>query len=146
MVARFDAVSRGVKRLDGARNTKQVWRPHVRTWGLSEANLLLKKVLVTLFWLFGPPRSDSAPGELLPPCPPVVKPLAVKFVYIRPYSLNTTTAFYFATECSDVTVFIWGRVHTTVLSYVTWPLTRVGLTSCPTLDVVLYQVLRVNEQ
>jgi len=30
--------SRGVTRLDGARGTKQVWRPYVRIWGLSEAN------------------------------------------------------------------------------------------------------------
>jgi len=29
-----------------------------------------------------------------------------QIVYIRPYSLNTTTAFYFATKCSDVTVFV----------------------------------------
>jgi len=25
---------RGVTRLNGARGKKQVWRPHVRTWGL----------------------------------------------------------------------------------------------------------------
>jgi len=43
-----------------------------------------------------------------------------------PYSLNTTTAMYFATECSDVTVFVWGHVHATILLlYLT--LTRVGL-------------------
>ena len=30
----------GVPRLDGARGKKQVWRPHVRTCGLSEANVL----------------------------------------------------------------------------------------------------------
>jgi len=33
-------VTRGVPRLDGARDKKQVWRPHIRVWGLSEANLL----------------------------------------------------------------------------------------------------------
>jgi len=45
--------------------------PHVwRNWGLSEANLLLKKVPVTLLGLFGAPRSDSTPGELRPPYPP----------------------------------------------------------------------------
>ena len=32
--------ARDVPRLDGARGRKQVWRPHVRTWGLSEANFL----------------------------------------------------------------------------------------------------------
>jgi len=35
---------RSVTRLDGAWGKKQVWRPHVRTWGLSEANVGL------LFW------------------------------------------------------------------------------------------------
>jgi len=29
-----------------------------------------------------------------------------QIVYICPYSLNTTTAFYSVTECSDVTVFL----------------------------------------
>ena len=29
----------GVARLDGARGKKQVWRPHVRTWGLSEEDI-----------------------------------------------------------------------------------------------------------
>jgi len=33
-------VTRGVTRLDGARGKKQVWRPHVRTWGFFEANVL----------------------------------------------------------------------------------------------------------
>jgi len=31
---------RGVTRLDSARGKKQFWRPHVRNWGLSEANVL----------------------------------------------------------------------------------------------------------
>jgi len=54
---------------------KQVWGPHVRTWGRSEAISLLKKVLVTLLWLFDAPRSDSAPGVLRPSLP-LVTPLA----------------------------------------------------------------------
>jgi len=36
----YHVTSRGVTRLDGARGEKQVRRPHVRTWGLSEANVL----------------------------------------------------------------------------------------------------------
>jgi len=44
-----------------------------------------------------------------------------QIIYIRPYSLNIITAFFFATECSDVTAFVWERVHATILSYVTWP-------------------------
>ena len=39
------------------------WCPHVRTWSLSEANLLLKKVHVTLLGLFGASRSDSVPPQ-----------------------------------------------------------------------------------
>jgi len=35
--------------------------------------------------------------------------------------LNTTTAFYFVTECSDVTVFVGGRVYATTHFYFTWP-------------------------
>ena len=43
--------------------------PHVRTWGLSEANVLFwKKVLMTFLELFGL-RSDSAPGESCPLAP-----------------------------------------------------------------------------
>jgi len=73
-------IGRGVTRLDGARRKKQVWRPHVRTWGFSEATVF-KKVLVTLLVRFGPlrghsasPRSDSAPVELCP-FAPFVTPL-----------------------------------------------------------------------
>ena len=34
---------------------------------------------------------------------------------------ETTTPFYFVTECSDVTVLVWGRVKATAHSYFTWP-------------------------
>ena len=51
--------SRGVTRLDYAK--KQVWQPHVRTWGLSEGRVLFKKVVATLLKLFGALRSDLAP-------------------------------------------------------------------------------------
>jgi len=33
-----------------------------------------------------------------------------QIVYIHPYSLNTTTAFYFVTECSNIAVFVRLRV------------------------------------
>jgi len=66
---------RGLERLDGARGEKQVWRPRVRTWGLSETNLATKKVLVTLLGLFGAPRiSDSTLGVLRPPSPSLAPP------------------------------------------------------------------------
>jgi len=56
---------RGVTRLDGARGKKQVWHPHVRTWALSEANLLYWRKY--LLGLFGAPHSHSSPGELRHP-------------------------------------------------------------------------------
>jgi len=75
MAAHFDAVSRGVTRLDAAWDNKQVWRPRIRAWGLSEANLLLKKVLATLLGLF------CARG-IAPPCP-IGTPLAVRlFMFV----------------------------------------------------------------
>ena len=46
-----------------------------------------------------------------------------QIVHFRPYSFNTTTAFYFATECSDVTVFVRLRAYAChhVLLCITWP-------------------------
>ena len=50
----FLCAGRGVTRLYGARGKKRVWRHHVRTWGLSEANVLhWRKYFVTLVGLFG---------------------------------------------------------------------------------------------
>jgi len=44
------------------------------------------------------------------------------FIYNLSYSLNTTIAFYFVTECSDVKVFVRLRgCHATTQSYFTWP-------------------------
>jgi len=67
--------------LDGARGKKQVWRPHVRTWGLPEANVLYwKNTLVTLLGLFEPSRSDLVPPQwfgaqgIVSPCPPRYAP------------------------------------------------------------------------
>ena len=66
---------RGETRLDDAWDKKQVWRPHARTWGLSEANVLYwRKCLWHCDFLV--PRSDSAPGELCP-LAPLVTPLVV---------------------------------------------------------------------
>ena len=56
---------RGVTRLDGAWGKKQIWRTHVRTTGLSKANVLFWKIAYDITVTFGPP-SDSAPGELCP--------------------------------------------------------------------------------
>jgi len=71
----------GVTRLDGARCKKQVWRPHVRNWSLSEANVLQWRKYLWLWWDFSAspaviwrPHSDSAPEELRSPCPPRYDP------------------------------------------------------------------------
>ena len=80
---------RGVTRLDGARGNgngnglffhmtqpiSRVWRPHVRTWGLSEANVLHWSTC-DIVGTFRCPHSDSAPGELCS-LPPVVTPLSI---------------------------------------------------------------------
>jgi len=62
--------TRGETRLDCVRGKKQVWRPDVRTRGLSEANVLLKKALVTLLGLFGVPAVIRRPGNCAPLAPP----------------------------------------------------------------------------
>jgi len=54
---------RGVTRLDGAWRKKHIWRSHVRTWGLSEANVRFQKSAYDIVVTFCP-RSNSAPGEL----------------------------------------------------------------------------------
>jgi len=46
---------------------------------------------------------------------------------IRPYSLNTTTTFYFVTECSDVTVVVLRACACQNTSVLYLALTRVGL-------------------
>jgi len=64
---------RGATTLDGSRDKKQVWRPHVRTWGLSEANVLHWNSC-DIVGTFRRTHSGSAPGELCP-LPPVLTPL-----------------------------------------------------------------------
>ena len=51
---------RGVTRLDGARGKKLVWRPQVRTWGLSEANYCIEESACNIVGLLCAPRSHSA--------------------------------------------------------------------------------------
>jgi len=52
--------ARAVPRSDGARGKKRVWRPHVRNWDLSEANVLHWRKYLWHYWDF------STPGELCP--------------------------------------------------------------------------------
>jgi len=56
-------IDRGVTRLDGAQGKMQVRRPHFRTWGLPEANVLYRRIYVWHCWDFWRPLSDSAPGN-----------------------------------------------------------------------------------
>jgi len=47
--------TRGVTRLDGARGKKQVWHSHVRTWSLSEVNVLYWRKYLWHCWDFSAP-------------------------------------------------------------------------------------------
>jgi len=59
-------IDRGVTRLDGARDKKQVWRPHVRTWGLSEEKALYWRKCLWHCWDFlAPPKRFGARGIAL---------------------------------------------------------------------------------
>ena len=66
---------RGVTRLDGARGKKQVWRPHVHIWGLSEANVLYCRKYLWHCWGFLAPFAViRRPENFPPPCPPGYAP------------------------------------------------------------------------
>jgi len=60
---------RGVTKLNSAWGKKQVWRPHARTWDLSEANVLFWKKCLWHCDFLASLRRDSAPGELYPLAP-----------------------------------------------------------------------------
>jgi len=55
---------RSVTRLDGARAKKQVWRPHVRSWGLSVASILHWRKYLQHCWNFlAPPTVIRRPSQ-----------------------------------------------------------------------------------
>ena len=70
--------ARSVTRLDGARGKKQVWRPHIRFWGLyrKQIHCIAESTCDIVGTFQGPPKSfgaagsDSALGELCPCWPP----------------------------------------------------------------------------
>jgi len=64
--------------ITSARGKKQVWRPHVRTQDLSEANVLYWRKNCGIFVTFRRTCSDSAPGESCP-FAPLVTPLVAGF-------------------------------------------------------------------
>ena len=64
----FAPHARDVTRLDGTRGKKQVWIPHVRTWGPSEANVLYWRKYLWHCWAFsGAPMVIRRPRN----CPPL---------------------------------------------------------------------------
>jgi len=86
--------TQGVTRLDGARSKKQVWRPHVRTWALSEANVPYWRKYLWHCWDFsGPPavighspqcfdiRGICSPFPSLRPCRHVKFNCMMQFMY-----------------------------------------------------------------
>jgi len=90
----FAPHARDRRRLDGARDTKQVWSfaLHVRTWGLSEANALYWRKYLWHCWSFSAPHAvisrphgDSAIGELFP-LSPLVTPLPHGFINCKAVS------------------------------------------------------------
>ena len=70
------AAIKGVTRLDGAWGKKQVWRPHVRTWCLSDANWLYwRKYLWYFVWTFRlPPMVTRLLGNCASVAPPSFRP------------------------------------------------------------------------
>jgi len=64
---RFTSWNRSVTRLDGAQGKKQVWHPHVRTWGLSEANVLYWRKYLWHCWDFSAPSQGFGTRGVVPP-------------------------------------------------------------------------------
>ena len=64
------AVFRGITRLDGAQVKMQVWRPHVQTWDLSEANIWYWRKYLWHCWAFlAPPAVILRSGTCVPLVP-----------------------------------------------------------------------------
>jgi len=116
-------VCRGVTRLDGAWGKKQVWRPHVRTWGLfGNKCTVLKQVLMTWLWLFRPPQWFGARGIALP-CSSryvsgVIQQKSANFSKINKFSSPNVMNFYSVNICNfriqSPTAWILRRLSTKV--------------------------------
>ena len=74
------SISRGVTRLDGARGKKQVWRPSVRTWPLSEGIYCIEENTRGIFCDFSVPTQWFGAQEIVPPYSPLVTPVAVSAI------------------------------------------------------------------
>jgi len=144
---------RRVTRLDGARGKKQVWRPHVRTWGLSEANTLYLRKYLWHCWDFSAPtpqsfaaprsdlvpHSDSAPGELCPTCPPRYAPGCT----LKDVLTNSCTLFTWKMNRGENWKVIWKSSYkgTSTLQYY-----RKHTTKSRKEYSVFFLLLHVNEQ
>ena len=68
---------RGVMWLDGARGKKQVWGLHVRTWGLSEANVLCWRKYLRHWWEFSASTHWFDARGIVPPLSSLATPLVL---------------------------------------------------------------------
>ena len=90
---------RGITSLDGARGKKQVWRPRVRSWVLSEENVLYWRNYLRHCQDF------STPEELCPLCPPSLRPWLISLPgLVRIHKKNAMTlsrarSCVFCSEC-----------------------------------------------
>ena len=94
----FAITFRGVARLNGAWGQKQVWRPYVPTWGLSEASVLHWRKYLWHCWdfsrtpqSFGPPIVIPSPGNCSP-LPPSLRP-RLRFL-INPTAVDFCSAVW----------------------------------------------------
>ena len=75
--------TRVVTRLDGVRGKNQIWRSHIWTWSLMEANCIEGSICDIVGNFRRPPQSFGAPivisvsGELLSPCTRSFRPWMV---------------------------------------------------------------------
>jgi len=85
ILRRIGADFRGVTRLDVARGKKQVWRPHVRTWYLSDAYIRYWRKCLQHCWDFSTPTAVNRrpivirrPGNCAPLAPFVPTPTKIQ--------------------------------------------------------------------
>ena len=139
MVVRFDAVSMGVTRLDGAWVKEHVWRP------MFEHEVFRKQESTCdIVRTFRRPHNDSAPGELCPILPPSLHLWQSDCFYPSLFFEHYNHILHcdwvlgrysvYMRACAYHSTFVFDRTLDQ------------GWTQCPILDVVLYQVLRVNDQ
>ena len=95
---------RGATRLDSAWVKKQVWRHHIRTWGLSEANVLFWKSAYVIVVTFCPPAVIRRPGNCTPCSPPYVSGVteskSENFPQINKFASPNIMNFYSMNICN----------------------------------------------